>query len=338
MKIIEGLPPKGTYDYVALDIEVFGAYSPQLHRPSRGGTFACLSVCPDGKNVYLIQKQSDIDKALQRIDNATWVFHNAVFDWPWLKYLVGGTLPDRPPGLFWDTIIIERDLWGGEFESFSLADLSRRWLGKYLDKRDQTKFVDNQEMTPSMLQYAAKDALTTWQVREVQERFLDDDPQTWLVWNQIDAPAFWAIQAFKGFHLDKKRWLFLSTYFADEAEKIESILGFNPRSSAQTLEALAKRKIYPRMGKKPSTNEKVLATYADDPLVQKILECRGYSKSANTYGAAFVEKYLEEDGCIHAQFEVTKALTGRLSSSSPNMQNIPRDKQFRECFVGSPKS
>ena len=107
MKIhIDKLPdaqPDNTY--VALDVELFGAEKHRLHRPT--GKFACLTICPDGKNVYLIADESLVDITLGRIDNTVWCFHNAQFDLQHLRRWA-----DIPPRKkLWCSLIIERLLW-----------------------------------------------------------------------------------------------------------------------------------------------------------------------------------------------------------------------------------
>ena len=80
MKIhIDKLPPSlPDNTYVAMDVELFGAEKPRLHRET--GTFACLTICPDGENVYMITDEKILPLALARINNTVWCFHHAQFD------------------------------------------------------------------------------------------------------------------------------------------------------------------------------------------------------------------------------------------------------------------
>lgn len=323
MKIVMGLPPVQHGGWVALDVELFGLKRSQLHRPF--GSLACLSICPNGKDVFIVTKPADIQKAINRVSKAGLVFHNAGFDVPHLRRWCD--LPDRTPNMFWDTLIIERILWGGYYDGFELADLARRYLYVKMDKGVRKEFYsgENPILTSEMIQYTARDVWATWHIREKQEQFLEADPQSKHIWEWIDGPAFWAMQAFKGFGFNIKKWKGLSNYFSNEAEKIKSDLNFNPASSKQTLEALRRKGIHV-----DSSNAKIIGRYKH-PLVDKILEFRSAQKLATTYGENF-EDYLEEDGRIHAAFSVTRALTGRSASSSPNLQNIPSRFEFRDCF------
>ena len=329
MKIHQGLPPKQDNGYVAIDLEIFNAKRAQLHRPF--GNFACLSICPNGKDVYVITKASDVERAISRLGNCGIIFHNASFDIPHLRRWAD--IQDRTPDIFWDTLIIERILWGGYYDGFELADLARRYLYVKMDKGVRKEFYSNENpvLTSDMIQYAARDVWATWHIREKQERFLEADPQSRYIWEWIDGPAFWAIQSFKGFRLNLKKWKGLSNYFSNEAEKIRDELKFNPASSKQTLEALRKKGIHV-----DSSNAKIIEKYKH-PLVGRILEFRTAQKLATTYGENF-DEYVEDDGRIHASFSVTRALTGRSASDSPNIQNIPSRFEFRDCFEAPPGS
>jgi DNA polymerase I len=58
-------------------------------------------------------------------------------------------------------------------------------------------------------------------------------------------------------------------------------------------------------------------------------------KAASTYGEELVNKFADKDGYIHADFNVAEAQTGRMSSTSPNLQNIPNTPEYRSCFIAS---
>lgn len=72
-----------------------------------------------------------------------------------------------------------------------------------------------------------------------------------------------------------------------------------------------------------STAADVLEKLAPDyPIIAKILEYRQYTKLKSTY-ADGLANYIREDGRIHSKFNQTITATGRLSSTEPNLQNIP---------------
>ena len=91
-----------------------------------------------------------------------------------------------------------------------------------------------------------------------------------------------------------------------------------------------------------STDEATLAEIADrHPIVNEILEFRAVKKLLSTYIEPFPSYVSEVDGRVHTTFNQALTATGRLSSSNPNLQNIPirteRGKEIRKAFVpGTP--
>ena len=105
----------------------------------------------------------------------------------------------------------------------------------------------------------------------------------------------------------------------------------------QTLGLPAPRK----KGKKgfPTTEAKYVEALADkSPVVKHILEYKGYGKLKSTYVSSLMEKLI--DGRIYGSFNQAGTRTGRLSSSGPNLQNIPQRKpegrRIRTAFVAPP--
>ena len=88
----------------------------------------------------------------------------------------------------------------------------------------------------------------------------------------------------------------------------------------------------------PSTDEEVLEKLAEDyPLPAKILEHRGLSKLKGTYTDKLAQMALPQTGRVHTHYAQAVAVTGRLSSNDPNLQNIPirtpEGRRVREAFV-----
>jgi DNA polymerase-1 len=90
-----------------------------------------------------------------------------------------------------------------------------------------------------------------------------------------------------------------------------------------------------------STDARVLAALRDDhPIVEKIERWRELTKLKSTYVDALPKMVSPKDGRIHTTLDQTRAATGRLSSTNPNLQNIPvrtpLGGTIRECFVAEP--
>jgi len=91
----------------------------------------------------------------------------------------------------------------------------------------------------------------------------------------------------------------------------------------------------------PSTDEEVLERLAEDyPLPAKLLEWRGLSKLKGTYTDKLAQMAHPRTGRVHTHYAQAVAVTGRLSSNEPNLQNIPvktaEGRRVREAFIAAP--
>ncbi len=152
-----------------------------------------------------------------------------------------------------------------------------------------------------------------------------------------------------GICVDQVRLQELSSTFESELENIEAEIyrsageTFNIKSSQQLGHILFEKLGLPsvkktRKTKGYSTDVKVLTTLAEQhELPALVLRHRTLSKLKSTYTDALLELVLPETGRIHTSFNQTVAATGRLSSSDPNLQNIPirtaEGRQIRGAFV-----
>jgi DNA polymerase-1 len=120
---------------------------------------------------------------------------------------------------------------------------------------------------------------------------------------------------------------------------------FNLGSPKQIQEILFDRLKLPVKKKtpsgQPSTDEDSLAELAlDHPLPKLILEHRALSKLKSTYTDKLPKSINPATGRVHTTYSQTTAVTGRLSSNEPNLQNIPirtaAGRRIRECFIAPP--
>jgi DNA polymerase-1 len=120
---------------------------------------------------------------------------------------------------------------------------------------------------------------------------------------------------------------------------------FNLGSPKQIQEILFDRLKLPVKKKtpsgQPSTDEDSLAELAlDHPLPKLILEHRALSKLKSTYTDKLPKSINARTGRVHTTYSQTTAVTGRLSSNEPNLQNIPirtpAGRRIRECFIAPP--
>lgn len=316
MNIIQAVPPKVSADTdVAIDTEFFGMDAARLHRPH--GSFASMQICT-GEDVYIILDEKDIVKSIKNVWGArTVIFQNASFDIRQLRMFV--ELEERP---IWDTMVMERVLWGGYFEGASLADLARRYLDIHMDKDTRMEFSTSYFLTQDMLDYAAKDAYITLQVMKKQEeealfRQADDLKVYW----DIESPAIWTFLDFLPVKVDAKRWLVMVEKFTQRGEELQAELGFNVLSGKQIAKRFNSVK-FPMTSKgNPSTGEAELEGMRgviDSEIIDKILLTRHYRKASSTYGTKWIQNFVEEDGLVYSDFHVIGTETGRPSCVSGN--------------------
>ena len=117
---------------------------------------------------------------------------------------------------------------------------------------------------------------------------------------------------------------------------------FNLNSPKQILEILFEKQKLPVIKKTPSgtpsTDEDVLAQLAlDYPLPKLLLEYRGIAKLKSTYTDKLPRMVNPDTGRVHTNYAQAVAITGRLSSNDPNLQNIPvrtaEGRRIREAFI-----
>lgn len=352
LTIINSLPPvakKG--DRIALDTEFFNQEKRKLHRPH--GDFAFLGCSYDGVTVYYITDETQIQEFMNRIDAGVHVWFNAKYDYVQLRRFA--EMPRRKN--LWDSMLIEQLMWSGYYSDFSLKDLVRRYLDTYMEKETREEFSNNPDkiMTQDMINYSCLDVAYTWKVFKVQrEKICENDLR---IWREIELPFMWTILSMWGMGMDVNAWKALywqnyndalnvqkkytenpdifDTVSWDEAIKKKKFRGINLGSWQQVKAEMARQGYSVK-----STQEDDIKIYADEcEFVRDVLEFRGKRKAAGTYGINWIEDGLiEENGRVYSSFHQIGAATGRLSSSNPNVENIPvrETPEFRKCFVARP--
>ena len=340
MKILREVPPpQPKNNFVAIDLEMFGLNPNQLHRPT-SGEFACLSIATDPNTVYVVTEKADLYQTYINLTDTVHCFHHAKFDVTHLRRWIG--YPPRKR--LWDTMLIERIMWGGYFDLYALEHLARRYLDIRLNKSQQKTFESATELSEDQIFYAAMDAVVTRQIAVEQRKVIRK--KDFMVWRNIELPALWAYMDFQGFAINVAEWKSLAEKNENRAKEIEKELPYNPRSPKQVKEYLSKKGFKRLLGSGEAVLQKFIDQYPDVPATQiaeDTLECRKYYTRSSRYGFNFIEKYLEHDiqfdvDMIYSDYHTIGAETGRTASSSPNMQNIPaRDtSDFRNCFIARP--
>lgn len=325
--------------WVAIDLEIFTKKGDvnHLHRPHTG-QFACLSVCYDDTNVFVYTNSYYVSLVLEKLENCVWVFQNGKFDITHLRRWA--TI--KPRKKYFDTMFIERILYNGLYDSFSLKALARRHLGIELSKEARETFEGATELTREQIEYAANDPFVTLQIALKQKKLMDKDDI--YIWSEIDRPALWAFLDFQGFAIDVDRWIALAEHNKAKRDEIDAQLPINPRSPQQVVAYLSKRGFKGLKNAQAETIEKALHKFPDveaSPTAQLILDSKWYSTLSSKYGFNFIRDYLEYDNgipVIYTDYDINRAETGRTASSDPAMQNIPvrKTKEYRYCFIARP--
>ena len=199
-------------------------------------------------------------------------------------------------------------------------------------------------------EYAAEDADITLQLHDVLHPQVDADAKLKHIYRDIEMPVMPVL------HMMERNGVLLDTALLDaqsgelgakmlELEgKAHELAGqpFNLNSPKQIQEIL-----FGKLGIKPvkktpsgtpSTDEDALAQLAlDHPLPKLLLEYRGTAKLKSTYTDKLPRMVNPQTGRVHTNYAQAVAITGRLASNDPNLQNIPvrtaEGRRIREAFI-----
>ena len=201
--------------------------------------------------------------------------------------------------------------------------------------------------------YACEDADVTLQLhRELWPR-LEQIPSLAGVYQDIEVPLLPVLSRMErhGVRIDRELLRTQSRELAETMQAVEAraheVAGgpFNLGSPKQIQEILFERQGLPVVQKtpkgQPSTAESVLQELAADyELPSLILEHRGLSKLKSTYTDKLPQMCNTDTGRVHTSYHQAVTATGRLSSSDPNLQNIPvrtaEGRRIRQAFVATP--
>ncbi|UCF65369.1 MAG: DNA polymerase I [bacterium] len=206
--------------------------------------------------------------------------------------------------------------------------------------------------------YACEDADITYRLKELLEKELKST-ETWDLFQKLEMPLVGVLLEMEksGVKLDINFLKEMSRELEKSLQELEQQIfddakqTFNINSPQQLGKILFDElAIHKELGnRRPtrtatgqySTSEQVLEKFAAHPLVNKILEYRKLTKLKSTYVDALPALVSASTGRLHTSFNQTIAATGRLSSSDPNLQNIPirteMGRMIRKAFIpGNP--
>ena len=272
------------------------------------------------------------------------VFQNAKFD---LKFLfVNGFNISGP---IFDTMLaaqIVRDT-RGPF-SVSLKNLAAFYLDTNLPK-DEQKSDWGTKLTKEQIEYAARDAAILLPLRE---RLIKEIRKGNLIQVcKLEFDCLWAVvnMELSGIKVDMEKWAKLQEKYKQEQKELslklqkelgnggvqmnifgeELMGGINLDSQTQIKKALQAKGI-----ELESTSYADLLEYKDSSeVVEWLINYRHVSKAIQGFLSPIPEWINSASGRIHSNYRQIGSQSGRFSCGDPNIQQIPRGKDFRECFV-----
>jgi len=314
----------------------------------------------DGERQYVIDCRevdiSDVPLIKEILESVPSIYHNAKFD---LRFLYHhGIFPRK----VMDTFLNECVLTTG---------LSQRGLGldvvafKYCDAvmtKDIRGNIHREGLTPRVIRYAADDvkflkAIYDSQMERAKE--LDLERTISLESQYVSALAY---TEYCGFKLDKDKWLDNNAdHQAQEKEAEQEVVNWifdnMPQYREAQLDLFSEDKtispkitstkdmteVFKTLGvdttvmdkgrPKDSIESKHLKKFKNEfPLIPIYLRYMEKRKLVTTYGESFLKHVNRSTGRLHSNYwQILN--TGRISSSDPNLQNIPADENIRKCFI-----
>ena len=265
-------------------------------------------------------------------------------------------------------VTIENILWDTMLAAYAIRNDSQRYdldtlALNYLNE-STIKFTDiagkgakqltfNQIDLEQAAPYAAEDAAITYQLYELFLKKFEAQPYSGRAFEHIDMPLLPVLinMEYQGVLLDsellQRQSDELSTRIELIQQEIYTLAGeeFNIASTKQLQIILFDKLQLPVLKKtakgQASTAEAVLQELAHDyPLPQLILEFRSLSKLKSTYTDKLPQQVNPRTGRVHTHYHQVGTSTGRLSSSDPNLQNIPirtaEGRRVRDAFIARP--
>ena len=238
----------------------------------------------------------------------------------------------------------------------NMDDLAKRYLGhqtisfEEIAGKGKNQLTFNQIPLEKAAEYAAEDADVTMKLQQVLWEKLSKEPTLEKLFKEMELPLLGVLSRMErlGVLIDSDALFLQSNEIANRLSELEEqayvLAGqpFNLASTKQLQEILFDKLGLPVIQKTPkgapSTNEEVLEELAFSHELPKVLvEHRGLSKLKSTYTDKLPQMVNSQTGRVHTSYHQAVTATGRLSSSDPNLQNIPirneEGRRIRQAFI-----
>lgn len=314
----------------------------------------------DQDTQFVIDTRSiNVSRLKKYFEDKRWkkIFHNAKFDVNFLRFTFGFRTEN-----VYDTFLAECCLTNGiEGRSLSLAGLTAKYCnGAQLDKTERGRFVGlgDKPYTVSNIIYGARDVeflqcIVDKQAEEISRLGLLD-----VVELECEVVLALCDIEYNGMSLDATKWIELAKKAENRIVELEHELdkmvaahpkltsfrkkyiqqdmfgGFVKVANVKWSSPLQVQKVLKALGiKEDSSSEKEITKYQNTyPIVKTFIDYKHEQKLATTYGADFLGYINKHTGRIHTS--IWQILdTHRVSSSEPNLQQIPARKEYLACFT-----
>jgi DNA polymerase I-like protein with 3'-5' exonuclease and polymerase domains len=334
------LPEIERYDIIEVDSEDTGL-DPLTART------VLLQIGVIGKSYVFDVRDGRVDgrifKPILEGTNQLKLIQNAVYDYEVLKTNFGISC-DR----MYDTMLAEQLLYLGLHHKSSLGYLVGKYLGMSMPKETATSFSDyNQEYQEYQIRYAANDVSVLRDIYNLQLPKLKEAGLMRVAKLEFEFIKPLCEMELNGVLLDVPKWREILGEMLIERDKLRIKLDdtFNDLSDQSTLFGVCTMNLdspvqlvgaLNRIGVPvSSTDVKELGKHKNNPVVKTLLEYRKYEKFITTYGEPMIGRIHSKTGRLHTNLK-QMVDTGRLSSSNPNLQNIPKEQKYRSCFIARP--
>ncbi len=271
------------------------------------------------------------------------IIQNAVFDMKMIKHHYGFYVDN-----IYDTMLTEQLFNLGRLNvKANLPALVFRYLGIAMDKEPRGTFKDyGQTFQPYQLEYAANDVAVLRLIRNLQLpkiKYHGFEDVCRLEFEFTKAMCEMELNGIT-LNVERQRKLIYETHTEREKYATEAEALLNECEDQTTLFGVSLVNLDSNVQLKKSlrrygidledTQEKTLSKHKGLPVVDALLGYRKAQKFISTYGETLIAKINKITGRLHTDFKQMVS-TGRLSSSDPNLQNIPKKQKYRSCFVAA---
>lgn len=309
------------------------------------GACAGIGYTIDGHNINFLSQEACANLSRAAFNNVSFVGHNIKYDIQKLRSWGFSVSPDQ---IVWDTQLAEY-VKDSTRMRYGLKHLVHEQYGiEYPDFKTLTgtgkKAVPIGSLPiTTVASYCGDDVLFTYRIYNDQLTALTDEQKDYLERMELPTMRVLLEMEERGVQIDTNYIRNLDARFADQLSCVDTSLrvhtedAFNPRSTVQV-----RKYIVGTLGLSiKTTSAEELAQFRDVPFVGQLLRHRELSKLRSTYTQVLLEASNNEPTYrLHARFNQTSTNTGRLSSSGPNLQNIPTRTEdgaaIREGFIAPP--